>query len=89
VVVGLRGPLRNSGSVNAVSWARFKQFFKLARIGVWFGFAFALAGSFEQALEASSSPVWSSVFGFPMLHHYLIGFIVLAVSLLILELKKR
>ena len=78
------------GRVDAVSLLRtFKRFMgKLAYAGVWFGFALALAGSFEQALRASPSPVWSSVFGFPMLHHYLVGFVILAVSLLILMLKR-
>ncbi len=61
---------------------------KLAHIGIWFGFAIALAGSFEQALQASGSPIWSSILGFPILHHYLLGFIILGVSLLILELKR-
>jgi hypothetical protein len=61
---------------------------KLAHVGVWFGFAIALAGSFEQALQASGSPIWSSIFGFPMLHHYLLGFVILGASLLILELKR-
>ena len=56
-------------------------------IGVGFGFALALAGSFEQAL-ANGSPIWSSVFGFPMLHHYLIGFVILGVSLAVMELKR-
>lgn len=60
---------------------------RLAGVGVWVGFAVALVGSFEQALKASASPIWSSVFGFPVLHHYLAGFIVLGVSPLILELK--
>jgi hypothetical protein len=60
---------------------------KLAHIGVWFGLGLALAGSFEQAL-ANGNPIWSSAFGFPVLHHYLIGFIILAVSLIISRLKK-
>jgi hypothetical protein len=55
---------------------------------VWFGLGLALAGSFEQALE-NGDPVWSNVFGFPMLHHYLIGFIILAVSLLIQGWKRE
>jgi hypothetical protein len=72
-------------------WAlQFKRFMRyLAKKGVWFRLGLALAGSFEQALRASPSPIWSNVFGFPMLHHYLIGFIILAVSLIILELKKE
>lgn len=60
---------------------------RLSRVGVWFGFAIALAGSFEQALD-NGSPIWSSVFGFPVLHHYLIGFVILGVSLLILEVRR-
>ena len=60
---------------------------RLARVGVWFGFSVALVGSFEHALRASESPIWSSVFGFPVLHHYLVGFAILAGSLLILEFE--
>ena len=62
---------------------------RLARVGVWFGFTLALAGSFEQALQASENPIWSSVMGFPFLHHYLLGFVVLAVSLIILEFRRE
>jgi Ni/Fe-hydrogenase subunit HybB-like protein len=62
--------------------------FFLAPAGVWFGFALALAGAFEQALQCGD-PLWSSVYGFPVLHHYLTGFIILAVSLLLSEYKRR
>ena len=89
MVVGVRVPLRSVRSVDAVSLLRTLRRFRrrIAMIGVGFGFALALAGSFEQAL-ANGSPIWSSVFGFPMMHHYLIGFVILAVSLLILEFRR-
>ena len=54
-----------------------------AAAGVGFGYALALAGAFEQALDAGD-PVWSSVFGFPFPHHYLLGFIILGASLVCL-----
>ncbi|MEM2107849.1 MAG: hypothetical protein QXL10_00995 [Candidatus Bathyarchaeia archaeon] len=60
----------------------------VAAVGVGFGYALALAGAFEQALGCGD-PVWSSVFGFPFPHHYLIGFAVLGVSLLVLCWEAR
>ncbi len=60
----------------------------LLLVGVFY--AVALAGSFEQANDAAGasggSPIWSSVFGFPVPHHYLLGFAGLAVCLVILLL---
>lgn len=64
-----------------------KYIYGLARVGVWFAYAIALAGSFEQALGNPGSPIWSSVFGFPILHHYLIGFILLGIGMFVLEVK--
>lgn len=55
----------------------------LSQYGIWFGFVLALVGSFEQILHPSPDPIWSSIFGFPILHHYLIGFLILGISLLI------
>ncbi len=45
----------------------------------WIGFMTALWGSFEWACELTEAgiidnPVWSGTFGFPVPHHYLIGF---------------
>ena len=90
MVVAAGRHTRNVRSVDAVSLRRIlkRLLCFLAPKGVWFGLGLALAGSFEQALE-NGNPIWSSAFGFPMLHHYLVGFIILAVSLLILELKRR
>ncbi|MBT0160769.1 hypothetical protein G4O51_12385 [Candidatus Bathyarchaeota archaeon A05DMB-2] len=82
------GKVSEATTVKAEAKAQQSRLRRLARAGVWLGFAVALAGSFEQALDASASPVWSSVFGFPVPHHYLLGFILLAVSLLTLELKE-
>jgi len=66
----------------------FKQFIIwLAPKGVWFSLGLALAGSFEQALE-NGDPIWSSAYGFPILHHYVIGFIILAVSLIISQWRE-
>lgn len=75
---------RSVGSVSDMTLrSTLKQFvFWIAEWGVWLGLGLALAGSFEQALQ-NGDPIWSSAFGFPMLHHYLVGFIILAVSLLI------
>jgi len=53
------------------------------------GYMLALSGAFEQALDnyragLSPSPIWSSVFGPPILHHYLTGFIIVIVAFSIL-----
>ena len=50
----------------------------------WSGFISALHGSVEQAIffadTNGGSALWSSWFGPPILHHYLIGFILIAVG---------
>jgi hypothetical protein len=56
--------------------------FWVAPKGVWFGLGLAVASTFEQTLK-NGEPIWSSVYGFPILHHVWIAFIILAVSLLI------
>jgi len=51
---------------------------KLKRLSIhfvhWAGFFLALLGAFEMAYDAPSHPIWSGTFGFPIPHHYLIGF---------------
>ena len=53
----------------------------------WSGFISALHGSVEQAIffadTNGGSALWSSWFGPPILHHYLIGFILIAVGWLL------
>ena len=50
----------------------------------WSGFLLALHGSVEQAIFATEttkgSVLWSSMFGEPILHHYLTGFILIALG---------
>lgn len=58
----------------------------LAPRGVWFGLGLAVAAAFEQAL-GNGEPLWSTVYGFPFLHHIWLAFLVLAVSLLVTEWK--
>jgi hypothetical protein len=45
----------------------------------WVGYSIALLGAFEQAND-NGSPIWSSVFGFPVLHHMYYGFFFAAVA---------
>ncbi len=56
----------------------------LIQIVFWAGFISALHGSVEQAIfyadTNGGSALWSSWFGPPFLHHYLIGFILIAVG---------
>jgi len=48
----------------------------------------ALLAFFEQCLD-SGNPIWSSVFGFPFLHHGYYGFIGLFIAWLILVIPYR
>jgi hypothetical protein len=77
------------GSADAVSLLRaFKRLLRfLAPKGVWFGLGLAVAATFEQTLR-NGEPIWSSVYGFPILHHVWLAFIILAVSLLISGWKR-
>lgn len=61
--------------------------FWLAEKGVWFGLGLAIAAVFEQTLK-NGEPIWSSVYGFPILHHVWLAFIILAVSLLISQWRE-
>ena len=55
----------------------------------WVGYTVALLAFFEQCND-SGYPIWSSVLGFPFLHHGYYGFIVIAISyitIIVLRLK--
>jgi hypothetical protein len=54
--------------------------------GIWFGLGVAATGAYQQAYE-NGSALWSGAYGYPLLHHYALGFIVLSVSLLIYQYK--
>lgn len=58
------------------------------------GYFTALWGSFEWACTLTEaglieSPIWSGTFGYPIPHHYLIGFIAAGASIIALELKRK
>jgi len=59
----------------------------------WSGFIVALHGSVEQAIFFANanggSALWSSWFGPPILHHYLLGFIFIAVGWILFSLSKK
>ena len=65
----------------------------LIQIVFWSGFISALHGSVEQALffadTNGGSALWSSWFGPPILHHYLIGFILIAVGWILFSWSKN
>jgi TRAP-type C4-dicarboxylate transport system permease small subunit len=46
----------------------------------WSSFGTALWGTFEQAYNAGASPIWSGTFGFPVPHHYIIGFVGMFIA---------
>jgi len=43
-------------------------------------FGTALWGTFEQAYNAGASPIWSGTFGYPVPHHYILGFIGIMIA---------
>ena len=45
----------------------------------WVVYMLALLGSFEMAYQSPSHPIWSGTFGFPIPHHYLLGFMGVAI----------
>jgi hypothetical protein len=69
---------------------------KYRKLGIqiifWSGFLLALHGSVEQAIFFANtnegSALWSSWFGPPILHHYLTGFILIALGWIIFSLSK-
>ena len=65
----------------------------LVQVIFWSGFVLALHGSMEQAIFFSNinggSVLWSSWFGSPILHHYLIGFILIALGWVIFSGSKN
>ena len=65
----------------------------LIQIIFWSGYVLALHGSVEQAIFFSTtnegSALWSSWFGPPILHHYLIGFILIAIGWIIFSWSKK
>ena len=61
----------------------------LLHVLFWAFLMTAFWGSFEMAYKASEagrieSPVWSGTFGFPVPHHYIVGFIGVAVVYVLL-----
>jgi len=44
------------------------------------GYITAFWGAFEFAYQSSSHPIFSGTWGFPIPHHYVIGFILIALS---------
>jgi len=65
-----------------------KSFIKpiLGHIVFQAGFWTFLWGAFEFAYKAGT-PVWSGTFGFPILHHYLIGAILSYIAYITLTYK--
>jgi len=46
----------------------------------WLFYLTAFWGAFEMAYDAGCNPLWSAVWGFPIPHHYVTGFIGLALT---------
>ena len=53
-------------------------------VGFWAAMLTAFWGSFEQAVQAGNDPIWSGTLGFPFLHHYIIGYIILIIFYILL-----
>ena len=41
----------------------------------WVSYLTAFWGAFEMAYQSGSHPIWSGTWGFPVLHHYVFGFV--------------
>lgn len=52
------------------------------------GFATAFWGSFEMAYQSGNHPIWSGTWGFPIVHHYVVGFIMILVGVTMLTYDK-
>ena len=43
------------------------------------GYLTAFWGAFEMAYQSGNHPIWSGTWGFPVPHHYVIGFLIVLV----------
>ena len=43
------------------------------------GFITAFWGSFEMAYQSGNHPIWSGTWGFPIVHHYVVGYIIIII----------
>ena len=46
----------------------------------WVGMGLTFWGSFEQALDAGNNPLFGHGLGIPFLHHWVVGWLIAAVS---------
>lgn len=46
----------------------------------WIGYATAFWGAFELAYQSGSHPIWSGTWGYPVPHHYIMGFTLVLIS---------
>ncbi len=75
-------------------WNKYRQLrIRLAQVIFGGGMVLFLSGAFEIAYDAwkagvISSPVWSSLFGIGILHHYLIGFIVVIIAWIVMFVEE-
>lgn len=62
---------------------------KLMLLILVFGASFMSAfwGAFELALQSPSHPVWSGTWGYPVPHHYIVGFVGMAISFIMLVIQ--
>ena len=59
----------------------------VAHILFWMGYMTAFWGAFEMAYQSPNHPIWSGTFGYPVPHHYIIGFIGIIVGYIALSYK--
>lgn len=55
----------------------------------WVFFGMAFWGAFELAVQAPCDPVWSGTWGYPVPHHYIVGFCGLALIRVLKWFKAR
>ena len=57
----------------------------LFNIGFWTFFW----GAFEQAYQSPGHPIWSGTFGFPIMHHYIVGAILVYIGYILITFDKE
>jgi hypothetical protein len=53
------------------------------------GFGTAFWGAFEMAYQSNNHPIWSGTWGYPIPHHYVIGFVMILIGTYLLWSNKK
>ena len=59
----------------------------LCHVIFWASYFTAFWGAFEQACKAGAHPIWSGTWGYPIPHHYVIGFAGIMITYFFISKK--